>query len=49
MAQSRAESEYDKFKAFTAGDPRPVDNEFEQATKGLPQLPKNTKSKRPKP
>ena len=49
MAQARAELEYDKFKALTAGDARPVDADFDQATKDLLKLPKPKKPKRPKP
>ena len=49
MAQAKAELEYDKFKALTANDPRPVDTEFEQATKDLKKLPKPKKPKPPKP
>ena len=49
MAQSKAELEYDKFKALTAGSPRPVDGDFETAVKQLQKLPKSQKSKRPKP
>lgn len=37
MAQTKAEIEYDKFKALTAGAPRPVDADFEQAVKQLPK------------
>ena len=49
MALSKAELEYDKFKALTAGSPRPVDGDFETAVKQLQKLPKSQKSKRPKP
>jgi len=35
MAQAKAELEYDKFKALTAAEPRPVDAAFEQAVKQL--------------
>jgi len=49
MAQTKAELEYDKFKALTAGSPRPVDGDFETAVKQLQKLPKSQKSKRPKP
>ena len=48
MALSKAELEYDKFKALTAGSPRPVDGDFETAVKQLQKLPKSQKSKRPK-
>ena len=40
MAQAKAELEYDKFKALTAGAPRPVDADFEQATKDFKKPPK---------
>ena len=49
MAQAKAELEYDKFKALTASAPRPVDADFEQATKDLKKLPKPKKPKPPKP
>jgi hypothetical protein len=41
---TKAELEYDKFKTLTAAEPRPVDNDFEQATKQLPKpkKPKDT-------
>ena len=48
MAQAKAESEYDKFKAIAASAPRPVDADFEQATKDLEKLPKPKKPKSPK-
>jgi hypothetical protein len=49
MAQAKAELEYDKFKALEASAPRPVDADFEQATKDLKKLPKPKKPKPPKP
>ena len=49
MAQTKAELEYDKFKALTAGDARPVDANFDQATKDLLKLPNSKRPKRPKP
>ena len=49
MALSKAELEYDKFKALTAGSPRPVDGDFETAVKQLQKLPKSQRPKRPKP
>ena len=49
MALSKAELEYDKFKALTAGSPRPVDGDFETAVKQVQKLPKSQKSKPPKP
>ncbi len=45
MAQAKAELEYEKFKALTASAPRPVDADFEQATKDLKKLPKPKKRK----
>jgi hypothetical protein len=39
MAQSKAELEYDKYQTLHAGHPRPVDADFEQAIKQLPQAP----------
>ncbi len=48
MAQAKAELEYDRFKALTSGAPRPVDTDFEQATKDLKLLPKPKKPKPPK-
>lgn len=48
MAQTKAELEYDKFKALTANAPRPVDADFEQATKDLKNLPKPKKPRAPK-
>ncbi len=48
MAQAKAGVEYDKFKALTASAPRPVDADFEQATKDLKKLPNLKKPKPPK-
>jgi hypothetical protein len=48
MAQTKAELEYDKFKTLEASAPRPVDADFEQATKDLKKLPKPKKPKPPK-
>jgi hypothetical protein len=48
MAQDKAELEYDKFKALEARAPRPVDADFEQATKDLKKLPKPKQPKPPK-
>jgi hypothetical protein len=48
MAQAKAELEYDKFKTLAARSPRPVDADFEQATKDLKKLPKPKKPKSPK-
>ena len=49
MAQAKAELEYDKFKALSAGASRPVDADFDTAVKQLQKLPKPKKPKRPKP
>ncbi len=46
MAQAKAESQYDKYKALASNLPRPVDADFEQATKQLQKLPKPKKNKR---
>lgn len=40
MAQAKAALEYDKFKTQTASDTRPVDEDFERATRALPKLPR---------
>ena len=48
IAQAKAELEYDKFKALAASDPRPVDVDFERATKALKKLSKPKKPKPPK-
>ena len=47
-AQTKAELEYDKYKALTATSPRPVDADFDEATKKLVKLPQPKKPKRPK-
>jgi hypothetical protein len=49
MAQAKAELEYNRFKVLTSTDTRPVDTDFDQATKQLQKLPKPKKTKRPKP
>jgi len=46
MAQVKAELEYEKFRALTSADPRPVDFDFDEATRQLPALPR---PKKPKP
>lgn len=48
MAQAKAELEYDKFKALEGSAPRPVDADFEQATRDLEKLPRPKKPKPPK-
>ena len=48
MALAKAELEYDKFKALTASAPRPVDVDFDEATKDLKKLPKPKTPKPPK-
>jgi hypothetical protein len=37
VAQSKAELEYDRYRALTANRPRTVDTDFERATKALPK------------
>ena len=49
IAQAKAELEYDKFKSLASSDPRPVDADFDQATKDFKKLPKPKKPKLPKP
>ena len=48
-AQAKAELEYDKSKALTAAEPRPVDADFEQTVEQFKKLPKPKKPRRPKP
>jgi hypothetical protein len=48
MALAKAELEYDKFKALATSAPRPVDTDFEMATKDLKHLPRSKKPKPPK-
>ena len=45
MAQMKAELEYEKCKALTAADPRPVDTDFERATSMLKPKPKPKRRK----
>ena len=45
MALTRAELEYDKFKALTADGSRPVDGDFDRATKQLRKLRETRKSR----
>lgn len=47
-AQTKAELEYGKFKALTSGGSRPVDADFERATRQLQKSPGMKKPKRPK-
>ena len=47
MAQAKAELEYDKFKALTAGEPRPVDAAFDRAVKQLPKPARRPRKKKP--
>jgi len=49
MAQTKAELEYDKFKALAAGAPRSVDADFDEVTKNLKKLPTPKKPRKPKP
>jgi len=48
MAQAKAEVEYDRFKALTAAEPRPVDADFEAAVQELQTSPKLKAAKRSK-
>jgi hypothetical protein len=48
MAQSKAELEYDRFKSLASSDLRPVDADFDQATKELRKLPEPEKPRPPK-
>jgi len=48
MAQTKAELEYDKFKAFASAGPLPVDADFDRATRQLQKSPVTKKPKRPK-
>jgi hypothetical protein len=48
MAQTKAELEYDNFKALEASAPRLVDADFDQATKDLKKLLGPKKPKPPK-
>ena len=45
MAQVKAELEYEKFKALTSADPRPVDADFDEATRKLLAPPRPKKRK----
>jgi hypothetical protein len=47
-ALARAELEYDKFRALTSADDRPVDADFERAKMQLRKLPKEKRAKRRK-
>jgi len=49
MAQSKAEREYDQFKALNATDVRLVDADFERAVQSLPKQPSIKKSNKDKP
>jgi hypothetical protein len=46
MAQSKAEQEYGKFKALTAANGRPVDEDFERAAQAVQKLPRKKTSKK---
>ena len=46
MAQTKAEMEYDRFRAITATTSRPVDEDFERAVKELPKPTCKKKSKK---
>jgi len=47
-AQTKADLEYEKFRALTAADARPVDADFDRATRQLQKLAPAKKAKRPK-
>ena len=47
MAQTKAEMEFDKFKALTAAAPRAVDADFEQAVMKLPKAAPKRQKKKP--
>lgn len=47
MAQTKAEMEFDKFKALTAAAPRAVDADFEQAVMKLPKAAPKRRKKKP--
>lgn len=48
-AKLKAEMEYDRYRALTDAQPRPVDADFEQAVKQLQKMPKSKKLKPSKP
>jgi hypothetical protein len=45
----KAEMEYDRYRALTDAQPRPVDTDFEQAVKQLQKMPKPKRLRPPKP
>ncbi len=47
-ARAKAEREYDRYRALTDAQPRPVDADFEQAAKQLQKMPRPKKLKKPK-
>jgi len=47
-ALSRAQSEYDKFKATADADPRPVDRDFENAVEQARQIAAAKPARKPK-
>jgi len=47
MAQTKADMEFDKFKALTAAAPRAVDADFEQAVMKLPKAAPKRRKKKP--
>jgi len=47
-AKLKAEMEYDRYRALTDAQPRPVDSDFEQAAKQLQKMPKAKRLKPPK-
>jgi hypothetical protein len=48
-AKLKAEMEFDRYRALTDAQPRPVDADFEQTVKRLQKMPKPKKLKPPKP
>ena len=48
-AKAKAQLEYDRYRALTDAQPRPVDADFEQAAKQLQKTPKPKKLTQPKP
>jgi hypothetical protein len=48
-AKLKAEMEYDRYRALTDAQPRPVDTDFEQAVKQLQKMPKPKRLRPPKP
>jgi hypothetical protein len=49
MARAKAEREYERYRAFTDAQPRPVDVDFEQAARQVEKLPRPKKPRSRKP